>query len=76
MVRLLLEENLLQDYELEKLREAIGYVPQDHFLFSATVGENIAFTNPYASKEEIYEAAKLAIFMMIFSSLLTDMKRW
>ncbi|MDF2857941.1 MAG: multidrug transporter ATP-binding protein, partial [Neobacillus sp.] len=50
----------LQEYKLEKLREAIGYVPQDHFLFSATVGENIAFTNPNASNKEIYEAAKLA----------------
>jgi ATP-binding cassette, subfamily B, multidrug efflux pump len=50
----------IQEYKLEKLREAIGYVPQDHFLFSATVGENIAFTNPYAPVEEIYEAAKLA----------------
>lgn len=50
----------LQKYKLEKLREAIGYVPQDHFLFSASVGENIAFTNPQAPKEEIYDAAKLA----------------
>ncbi|WP_423801804.1 ABC transporter transmembrane domain-containing protein [Neobacillus sp. SAB-20_R2A] len=50
----------LQDYKLEKLREAIGYVPQDHFLFSATVGENIAFTNPSAHREEIEMAAKLA----------------
>lgn len=50
----------LQEYKLEKLREAIGYVPQDHFLFSASVGENIAFTNPHVSKEEIYHAAKLA----------------
>jgi ATP-binding cassette, subfamily B, multidrug efflux pump len=50
----------LQEYKLEKLRETIGYVPQDHFLFSASVGENIAFTNPHVSKEEIYSAAKLA----------------
>lgn len=50
----------LPEYKLEKLREAIGYVPQDHFLFSATVAENIAFTNIKAAKEEIYEAAKLA----------------
>ncbi|MBU8919474.1 ATP-binding cassette domain-containing protein [Bacillus sp. FJAT-29953] len=50
----------LQDYKLEKLREAIGYVPQDHFLFSATVAENIAFTNPSADREEIELAAKLA----------------
>ena len=50
----------LQEYKLKKLREAIGYVPQDHFLFSATVAENIAFTNPKAPREEIYDAAKLA----------------
>ncbi|MEH7094495.1 ABC transporter transmembrane domain-containing protein [Neobacillus vireti] len=50
----------LRSYRLEKLREAIGYVPQDHFLFSATVAENIAFTNPDISKDEIEKAAKLA----------------
>lgn len=50
----------LQEYKLEKLREAIGYVPQDHFLFSASVAENISFGNPTASMEEIIEAAKIA----------------
>ncbi|MEH7305303.1 ABC transporter transmembrane domain-containing protein [Neobacillus drentensis] len=50
----------LQAYKLEKLREAIGYVPQDHFLFSASVGENIAFTNPSAPIDEVENAAKLA----------------
>ncbi|WP_053366272.1 ABC transporter transmembrane domain-containing protein [Bacillus sp. FJAT-27245] len=48
------------DYKLEKLRKAIGYVPQDHFLFSATVGENIAFAKPDATEQEIIGAAKLA----------------
>jgi ATP-binding cassette, subfamily B, multidrug efflux pump len=50
----------ISDYKLMRLREAIGYVPQDHFLFSATVRENIAFGRPYASDEEIFEAAKTA----------------
>lgn len=50
----------LQDYKLEKLREAIGYVPQEHFLFSVTVAENIAFANPTASIKEVEKAAKLA----------------
>lgn len=50
----------LQEYKLEKLREAIGYVPQDHFLFSSSVAENIAFTNPCADKNEIEAAARLA----------------
>ncbi len=47
-------------YKMESLRAAIGYVPQDHFLFSATIAENIAFANPDATKEEIISAAKIA----------------
>jgi ATP-binding cassette, subfamily B, multidrug efflux pump len=50
----------LQSYKMEALRESIGYVPQDHFLFSATIAENIAFTNPNASQEEIEQAATTA----------------
>jgi ATP-binding cassette, subfamily B, multidrug efflux pump len=53
-------EKPIQKYKMESLREAIGYVPQDHFLFSASIAENIAFTNPEATKHEIEEAAKTA----------------
>jgi ATP-binding cassette subfamily B multidrug efflux pump len=35
-------------------------VPQDHFLFSATIAENIAFGKPDATREEIEAAAKVA----------------
>lgn len=45
---------------LEALRKAIGYVPQDHILFSATIAENIAFTRPDASMEQIERVARLA----------------
>ena len=47
-------------YKKECLRQAIGYVPQDHFLFSTTLGENIAFTNPDIGQDKIVEAAKSA----------------
>ncbi len=47
-------------YTLDALRSAIGYVPQDHVLFSATIAENIAFGKPHATREEIEEAAKIA----------------
>jgi ATP-binding cassette, subfamily B, multidrug efflux pump len=47
----------LQNYKMESLREAIGYVPQDHFLFSASIAENIAFTNPFVSQGIIEAAA-------------------
>lgn len=57
---ILFGDRLLSEYKLEKLREAIGYVPQDHFLFSASVAENIAFTDPQAPMEKLVNAAKLA----------------
>ncbi|MBM7644896.1 ATP-binding cassette subfamily B protein [Scopulibacillus daqui] len=50
----------IYNVKLSKLREAIGYVPQDHFLFSATIAENIAFARPEASIADIERAAKLA----------------
>ncbi|MFC4075860.1 ABC transporter transmembrane domain-containing protein [Salinithrix halophila] len=48
------------DYRLSALRSALGYVPQDHFLFSATIAENIAFGKPEATREEVEKAARLA----------------
>ena len=50
----------LRDVSLADLRQAIGFVPQDPFLFSATLAENIAFGRPDASQEEIEEAGRLA----------------
>lgn len=45
---------------LAQLRGAIAMVPQETFLFSATVRENISFGRPEASEEEVREAAMLA----------------
>jgi len=50
----------IQDFKMDALRKAFGYVPQDHFLFSATIKENIAFAKADATMEEIINAAKLA----------------
>lgn len=50
----------LTHYKISQLRGAIGYVPQDHFLFSATIGENIAFAKHDAPIEDIIAASKLA----------------
>ena len=44
----------------KSLREAIGIVQQDVYLFDGTVGENIAYGRPSATFEEIREAARLA----------------
>jgi ABC-type multidrug transport system fused ATPase/permease subunit len=46
--------------KLNSLRRAIGVIPQDPFLFSTTVRENIAFGTPQATDEQIARAARLA----------------
>ena len=46
--------------DIAELRGSIGFVPQDPFLFSATVAENIAFGNPDATDDQIRDAAHMA----------------
>jgi ATP-binding cassette subfamily B protein len=50
----------VRDVTLVSLRRAIGVIPQDPFLFSDTVRENIAFGAPGLSDEEVERAARLA----------------
>ncbi len=50
----------IRDIDLSTLRTGIGFVPQDPFLFSATIAENIAFGRPEATQEEIENAARMA----------------
>ncbi|MGP0072141.1 MAG: ABC transporter ATP-binding protein [Bryobacteraceae bacterium] len=50
----------LRDFDPEWLRRQIGFVPQETFLFSATLGENIAWGVDSATDEEIAHAAELA----------------
>ncbi|UUX34600.1 ABC transporter ATP-binding protein [Fundicoccus culcitae] len=49
----------IKDYTLNALLTNIGYVPQDNFLFSTTVRENIRFGLPEASQEEVEAIAKV-----------------
>ncbi|MBD8027572.1 ABC transporter ATP-binding protein [Ureibacillus sp. Re31] len=46
----------------EQLLEWVGYVPQDHVLFSRTIRENILFGKEDATEEEINEAVRMAYF--------------
>jgi len=50
----------LQDYALQSLRGAVAWVPQESFLFSASVADNIALARPGATRAEVQEAARLA----------------
>jgi ATP-binding cassette subfamily B protein len=58
--QLLIDGHGIREWPLETLRRAIGYVPQDTFLFSETVGENIAFGVPAHDPVEVQEAAEIA----------------
>lgn len=50
----------INDIPLNQLRENIGYVPQDTFLFSETVAQNIAFGRPEASLTSIQQTARIS----------------
>ncbi len=51
---------LLSDYRLQSLNRAISWVPQEPFLFSASIADNIALAKPDATRAEIEQAARLA----------------
>ena len=50
----------IDQIKLKSLRHQLAWVPQEPMLFSGTIAENIAMSNPDASREEIERAAKLA----------------
>ncbi|NCF55354.1 MAG: ATP-binding cassette domain-containing protein [Planctomycetia bacterium] len=57
--KILIDGNMLEQYPLGELRAAISMVPQEPFLFSATVAENISFGVDNATHEEIVAVARL-----------------
>lgn len=50
----------IKDYTLDALLGSLGYVPQDHFLFSTTIRDNIRFIDPTLPQSEVEQAAQLA----------------
>jgi ATP-binding cassette subfamily B protein len=57
---LYLDGQPIREWPLAELHRAIGFVPQETFLFSETIRENIAFGAPEASLEEVERAAVVA----------------
>ena len=58
--KLILGNTDINQIPLKVLRSSIGYVPQDNYLFSTTIRQNIAFANPELSMDKVEEAAKTA----------------
>jgi ABC-type multidrug transport system fused ATPase/permease subunit len=67
--RVLVDGHDLRDVAVRSLRSQMGVVPQEAFLFSGTIGENIAFGRPDASVDEV-EAAARAVHAHEFVSRL------
>ena len=58
--QILIDNTPIKQLNINSLRKAIGYVPQDSFLFSDTIANNIRFGKENASDQEVAEAAKQA----------------
>ncbi|HEL2164109.1 TPA: ATP-binding cassette domain-containing protein [Streptococcus suis] len=56
--QILLNQENIKNYKLADLRQLIGYVPQDQFLFATSVTENIRFGNPDLSLNQVEKAAR------------------
>lgn len=50
----------VKEYKFQNLRKEVAIVPQQHFLFSGTIKDNLLWGDPSASDEEVIEAAKAA----------------
>jgi len=57
---LFVDERPIREYPLEVLRRNLGIVPQETFLFSETIRENLAFGVPDASTEDLLQTAEAA----------------
>ena len=56
---ILINENNIEDINLDRLREKVAYVPQETFLFSGSLYDNLALGRENTNLEEIIEAAKM-----------------
>jgi len=62
-------EYAIQDIQLETLREKIAYIPQETFLFSGTIMENLTFGLDTPNMEEVFRCAKMAQIHEYINSL-------
>ena len=56
--RVLIDGQDVREVSLESLRRQLGVVPQEPFLFNGSIGENVAFSRPDATEEEVWEACR------------------
>ena len=67
--RVLIDGYDIRNVQLESLRKQIGVVPQEPFLFAGSIRENVGFSRPEASDDEIIEALDASGLMPMVDSL-------
>lgn len=67
--KILIDNKNIADFTQDSLRENISYVPQEPILFHRTLRENITYSKPDASIEEVTDAAKKAYAMEFIDEL-------
>ena len=58
--QILIDNKIITEFDLESLRKQIGVIPQDSFLFSDSIINNIRFGDEKANKKEVEEVCKIA----------------
>jgi ATP-binding cassette subfamily B protein len=74
--RVLLDGKDLRSYDLTALRRNIGYVPQESFLFSDTIQENVGFGLPAPDEQTIAGAAEVAQLLPDIESMPKGWNTW
>ena len=73
---LLIDGRPVRDYPLAMLRRNIGMVPQETFLFSETIRENLLFGAPHATAEELLKPPKPHIYVRSSRSFRKALRPW
>jgi ATP-binding cassette subfamily B multidrug efflux pump len=74
--KLSIDGRAINDFDLYQLRSQVSYVPQDGFLFSERIDNNIAFGLETSDKDEVEKAARLAVVHHDIEIFRLDMKQW
>jgi ABC-type multidrug transport system fused ATPase/permease subunit len=72
--QVLMDGNMLTGHNLHLFRQSISYVPQDPFLFNASIRENLLLVKPDANEYELWEALKFAACDEFVASLPSGLK--
>ena len=75
-MKFIIGDKVISSYDLKSLRSFISYVPQNPFLFSDTIIENIKFGNFYANKDEVKKLQKIPQFIQIYPGSKINTKQY